>query len=165
MSDRKHLTKRRNIWFINYAVPSEYQEILGKKFIGVTTGTQDLRQARIISNRFMVDVDNTILMHLPTLQSITSSSRVLSNVLVRSTTHIPPALRSMATSPDKVLKYNPSIHFNTIKISLITARGDYLTVNSSKEAKYTYVKNEYSDTNIQAKYYNASATINLRVKT
>jgi len=45
------------------------------------------------------------------------------------------------------------------KISLITARGDYLTVNSSKEEKYTYVKNEYIDTNIQEKYYNASATI------
>jgi integrase len=57
MKDQKHLTKRRNVWFINYAVPKRHQEILGKTFIGKTTGTSDLQEAIIVRNQFLVDID------------------------------------------------------------------------------------------------------------
>jgi len=105
---------------------------LGKKFIGVTTGTQDLRQARITRNRFTIDVDNTIQIHLPNLRCIASNAREPSNALVQATTHISPTLQMYDTN----LEGTPSDHTNTPAASQISSRDDYLAEYSNRVAKY-----------------------------
>lgn len=63
MADTRYLTKRRNTWFINYPVPKKLQEVIGTTYIGRTTGTHNLVEARAVRNAFLVEIDKIAAAH------------------------------------------------------------------------------------------------------
>lgn len=59
MPSQKYLTKRKNTWFINYPVPKHLVPVIGKKYIGKTTGSSDLKEAIAFRNQFIADLELT----------------------------------------------------------------------------------------------------------
>lgn len=57
MADTKYLIKRHHVYYLNYPVPKDFQKALGRKFISKTTGTGDLKAARIFRNQFIAKLE------------------------------------------------------------------------------------------------------------